>query len=227
MISWPLWRVLVIAEGWLLLVATLYRVAGWPAGFVAAALTAVGPALVLLLLWLLRTRPPHSPRPSAALERAVAGTACLAAALWTLEWTLGAGAAVARMDRQLGDRMVIVDVSVTWQAIAACAAALTLDWLLSRTPGPHGPGLTWLRRVHVTVTAAHLAALFGAAWWLSAWPDASGADSLAVFAQARVALHVHAFAGATVLPVQACFAAAAVLAVVFERRASSAAPALR
>lgn len=227
MTSWPLWRVLVIAEGWLLAVAALHRLGSWPTDFAAALLTALGPALAVLLLWLLR---PHSPgvvATSTVPERAVAVTACLAAAAWTLERSLRAWADVQVMDRQLGDQMLIVNVAVTWQAIVACAAALTIDWLLTRTPGRHGAGLAWLRRVHVTATAVHLATLFGAAWWLTTWATAPGADSREAFAQARVALHAHEFARATVLPVQAFFAAAAVLAVVVERRPSSLPPALR
>jgi hypothetical protein len=75
----------------------------------------------------------------------------------------------------------------------------------------------WLRRTHIAVTIVHVMALIGSAWVFTNWP-AMAEGNTAGFQRARIALHVYEYARATIFPVQAVFAALAVLVVALDSR---------
>jgi hypothetical protein len=101
--------------------------------------------------------------------------------------------------------------------MVACFAALTLDWFLATAHQPLRETMHWLRRTHIIVTSVHVAALVGSAWVFANWPGMSD-GSATLFQRARIALHGYEYAKATIFPVQAVFAALAVLVVALDSR---------
>jgi hypothetical protein len=210
---WPLWRLVVRLELWLLAVAGLHAYRPIHDEFVVPLLIAIVPAAAIVALWAL-TRGATPDRPSgreraSVIEMLIAAVAAIAAAGWVLRWTLQAHEDVQRLDAMLGQATIIIDVSLTGLSLAACLAALALDGLLAATHAGLREVLRWLRRTHLVVTIAHVGALFGAAWMLTNVPDTGTADNAAWFDRARLALHVYEYCKATVFPVQALFAALA------------------
>ena len=227
MARWPLWRLLIRIEAWLLAVAALHLYKPIHTEFWIPMVIAVGPGAVVVAMWALaKGATGESPRNARARvwEVLLATVTLLAAAAWTVRWALEARDDLRMIDEMLGQATIIVDVSVTWLSAVACFAAITLDWLLAAARGAYGPVMTRLRRMHVVVTICHVAALFGAAWLFTQWPEGAtvgGAPQSAVLLErARAALHVYEYARATVFPVQSFFAALAVLLAALNSRTS-------
>lgn len=219
---WPFWRVLVWVEAWLLLVwgVSLYR--GAPSFFQALG-AATLPAGLLISIWTYLTRrerrvrpmPAASGMPAMPVELTIAAVAVAAAAFWIIDWAIEARQDLERFNQTLGQGAIIVDVSIGWVSALACFSALAIDWMLSGAASRFGAAMTRLRRTHVIVTICHVAALFASAWIFLRWPDAASTgtatDASILLQRARSALTVYEFARATVLPVQAFFAAVAIL----------------
>lgn len=221
MSSWPLWCLLVWIEAWLLAVAALHHYRPIHDDFVVPLLIAIipGGACVIIRSLARAATQQTTVREQRAhlVELAIGALAVAAAAGWTLRWALNAADDLRRVDAILGQGTIIVDVSLTGLSMVACFAALTLDWFLATAHQPLRETMHWLRRTHIVVTIVHVAALVGSAWTFANWPEMSE-DNVALFQQARMALHVYEYAKATLFPVQACFAALAVLVVALDSR---------
>lgn len=218
--QWPPWRLLVWTEAWLLAAAALHRWRPFHEEFLMAAGIAVAPALVGSAIWALgkARQPPGAGAGATGVEVWLAIAAIVAAAAWAAQGGLDARDDLRALDALLGSTDIVVDVSLTGVSVLACAAALAIDWVLSRAREGLRNLMVWVRRVHVPVTALHLLVLFGAAWTLARWPSTPDEDVAALFHRARAALHVYEYARATVLPVQSFFAALAVAIAVWDSR---------
>jgi len=224
-----LWRLLVWIESWLLAVAAFHGYRPIHAAFWIPLVIAAGPGAIIVAMWALAkgaTGERAAPAVRAqSWEVAIAAASVIAAGAWTVRWTVQARDDLHAIDEMIGQATIIVDVSVTWLSALACFAALALDWLLSAAKGRYGHMMTRLRRLHVVVTIVHVAALFGAAWLFTQWPEAAtpgGAPPAAVLLErARTALHVYEYARATMFPVQSFFAALAVLVATLNNPAPS------
>lgn len=211
MTRWPIWRLVVWLEVWLIAVAGLHAARPIHDEFLVPLLIAIVPAGVIVAMWGL-SRGATADRPTGReraswLELLIAATAAIGAAGWVIEWTLQARDDLRRIDAMLGEATIIVDVSLTWVSLAACIAALTLDGLLAASHARLREALHWLRRTHLMITVVHVAGLFGSAWAITQVPDPGTADNAAFFERARLALHAYEYCKATVFPVQAWFAA--------------------
>lgn len=219
---WPVWRLLVWIEAWLLAVMAVHRARSIHEAFVVPLLLGIVPAIALVALWgLARAAVGQGTAPAQRanwLEASLAVTSVAAAAVWIADWALQALDDLRRFDAIAGQATVIVDVSLTGLSAAACLAALTLDWILATAHAQFQRMMTRLRRMHVATTAIYIIVLFGSAWLLTQWPDMPGADAHASFEQARTVLYAYEFAKATVFPVQAFFAAMAVAVVTLDSR---------
>jgi hypothetical protein len=214
MTRWPIWRLLVWLELWLLAVVVFHAARPIHDAFLVPLLIAIVPAGAIVAMWGL-SRGATADRPTGReraswIELLIAATAAIAAAGWVVDWTLRARDDLRRIDAMLGEATIVVDVSLTWVSVAACIAALTLDGLLAASHQRLREALNWLRRTHLIVTIAHVAALFGSAWTVTQAPESGTADNAAFFERARLALHVYEYCKATVFPVQAWFAAMAI-----------------
>jgi hypothetical protein len=219
---WPLWRVLAWIEAWLVLVAAFHHSRPIHEDVIVPLLFGIVPAIAFVACWgLARAAVGHHADPEQRatwLEVAIATLAEAGAVVWIGQWALEARDNLRRMNEMIGQATIIIDVSLTGLSAAACIAALSLDWILSTAHEPLRAAMAWLRRAHLVVTAAYVLALFGSTWLFMHWPDASGADTDALFSRARIALYVYEYARATVFPVQAFFAAMAVLIVTADSR---------
>ena len=137
---------------------------------------------------------------------------------WTVEWAIDARERLARFDQMVGQATVIVDVSLTGLSAAACLSALALDWILSTAHESLRLTMLWVRRTHVVVTLLYVVALFGSGWMMTRWPETAATDAAQALDRVRATIYVYEFAKATVFPVQAVFAAAAVAVVAFDSR---------
>jgi hypothetical protein len=219
---WPIWRLLIWTEAWLLTVAAAHAYRPIHEAFLVPLMIAVIPSGLVVALWGL-ARAATEQKPSGneralSIELLIALVAVLAAATWVVRWSLQAHADLQRINAMLGQATIIIDVSLTWLSIVACFAALTLDGLLATVHADLRDAMHWLRRTHVAVTVVHVAALFGSAWLFTHLPDTGTAENPASFERARVALHVYEYCKATVFPVQALFAAMAVAVVAIDSR---------
>ena len=217
MTKWPIWRLLVSTEIWLLAVAAFHIYRPIHQEFLVPLLIGIIPAAVIVAMWGL-SRGATQLKPSGDeratwIELLVAAIAAMAAAGWVLRWTLQAREDLQRIDAALGHATVIIDVSLTWLSIGACFAALTLDGLLAAAHERLRVAMHWLRRTHVVVTIVHVGALFGSAWIFTQVPDTGTTENVAFFERARIALHVYEYCRATVFPVQVFFAAMTVALV--------------
>jgi hypothetical protein len=222
MTRWPIWRLLVWIEVWLLATAGYHAYRPVHEAFVVPLLIAVVPAGVIVAIWGLsrgatEQRPTGDERAS-WVELLIAAVSVAAAAVWVAKWTFEAHADLKRIDAILGQATIIIDVSLTWLSAGACLAALTLDGLLATAHEELRATMHWLRRTHVIVTIVHVAVLFASAWLVTRVPDPGTADNAAYFERARIALHVYEYCKATVFPVQALFAALAVGVVALDSR---------
>ena len=221
MSSWPLWRLLVWIEVWLLGVTAVHRYRPVHEAFVVPLLFALIPGAALVIIRSLARAATDQTtieqRPARVVELAAAVLAVATAAWWTAQWALEARDDLRRVDAMLGQATIIVDVSLTGLSMVACFAALTLDWFLATAHTPLRETMHWLRRTHIGVTVIHVVALIGSAWVFTNWPAMSAEDA-AGFQRARIALHVYEYAKATIFPVQAVFAALAVLVVALDSR---------
>jgi hypothetical protein len=221
MSSWPLWRLLVWIEGWLLAVAALHLSRPIHEAFVVPLLIAVVPGAALVVMRSLARaatdQPPIDQRPAGVLELAIGVLGVGVATWWAAQWAFEARDDLRRIDAMLGQATIIVDVSLTGLSMVACVAALTLDWFLATAHQPLRETMHWLRRTHIAVTVVHVLALMGSAWAFTNGPGMSD-DSLAAFQRARSALHVYEYLKATIFPVQAVFAALAVMVVALDSR---------
>jgi hypothetical protein len=210
---WPIWRLLIAIEPWLLTVAVVHRYRPIHEQFLIPLLVAVIPAGVVVAMWALSRRAtdrkPAGNERASLIELLIAATAAIAAAGWIVTWAIEAHADLTRIDAMFGRATVIVDVSLTWLSIAACFAALTLDGLISTAHQQLREVMKWLRRTHVTVTVVQVVALVGVAWLFTRLPDTGTAENIALTDRARVALYVYEYCRATVFPAQAFFAAMA------------------
>lgn len=217
MTSWPIWRVLVWVEPWLLAVGIVHSQRPIHDAFVIPLLIAVVPAGGIIAVWALaRAATDVKPRGDERawwIELLIAGVAAMAAGGWAIAWTLQARADLQRIDAMLGQSTIIIDVSLTWLSVGACIAALTLDGVLATAHERLRQTMVWLRRTHLVVTVLHLGVLIGAAWLLTQVPGSGTVQNAAYFDQARGALHAYEYARATIFPVQAFFAAMAVAVV--------------
>jgi hypothetical protein len=221
MTRWPLWRLLVWVEAWLMLVAAFHRSRPIHEDFVVPLLFGVVPGIVIVAFWgLARAAAGHSPAPNQRaswLEVALTVVASLGTVFWVGEWTGEVRADVRRLEEMVGQATIIIDISLTGLSAAACIAALALDWVLSTAHEQLRATMTWLRRTHLLVTGVYVVALFGSAWVFTHWPDPSGPDA-ALLDRARFALDVYQFAKGTAFPVQALFAALALWVVTVDSR---------
>ena len=222
MTRWPIWRLLIAIELWLLTVAAYHAYRPIHDEFLIPLLIAVIPGGVLVGMWAL-SRGATALRPSgderaAWVELLVAAVTVIASAGWVVKWTLEAYADLQRIDAVLGQATIIIDVSLTWLSIGACLAALALDGVLATAHEQLREAMNWLRRAHLIVTIVQVTALFGSAWLFTQLPDTGTADNASFFERARVALHVYEYSKATVFPVQAFFAAMAVAVVAADSR---------
>ena len=224
MSRWPLWRVLVSIEAWLLIVAALHRYSPIHNELIVPLLLGIVPGVVLVAMWGLAraaTGETASAEQRASwVELSIASVTVVAATGWIAQWALEAWEDLRRIDEVLGEATIIIDVSLTGLSAAACLAALALDWLLATAHEQLRTAMAWLRRTHIVVTAALVLALFGSAWLFVQWPDATSSESPALFHRARAALYVYQFAKATVFPAQAFFAALAVVVVTLDSRST-------
>lgn len=220
--NWPLWRVLVWCELWVLAIALVHRVRPIHDSFLVPAAIALTPPVALVALWALtrpwRADPPRAPVRATSLELVGVIVAAVAAFLWVLQWSAQALDDMRRVGALLGEATVIVNVSLTGVSTAACLAALALDFLLVTAHEELRQAMTWLRRTHVIVTALYLTALIGSLWLFSRWPELLTTPDAASVDRARTALYVHELAKATAFPVQALLAAMAVGVVTFDSR---------
>jgi hypothetical protein len=220
---WPLWRLLIVIEAWLLLVAVIHRYRAIHEDFIVPLLMAFVPGVVIVAIWgLARAAVGDAPADHRASwwEIAIAIVAMAAAIGWSVEWAIQAREDLRRIDEAFGRATIIIDVSLTGLSAAACLAALAIDWILSTAHEQLRNTMTWLRRAHLGVTAVYALALFGSAWLFTQWPDTPAGEGGAMFQRARLALYVYEFAKATVFPVQAFFAAAAVAVVALDSRSA-------
>jgi hypothetical protein len=221
MSRWPLWRLLVWVEAWLLSVTAFHLVRPVHEAFVVPLLIAIIPGTALVIIRsFARAATDHKAldqRPARLVELAIGGLAVAVAGWWTVQWALQARDDLRRVDAILGQATIVVDVSLTGLSMVACFAALTLDWFLATAHQPLRETMHWLRRTHIAVTVAHVCVLIGSAWAVTNWPGMTD-DSAAFFQRARIALHVYEYARATIFPVQAVFAALAVLVVALDSR---------
>jgi len=221
MSSWPLWRLLVCIEAWLLGVTAFHLYRPIHEAFVVPLLIAVIPGAALVIIRsLARSATDQTTieqRPARVVELVIGVLAVAIAAWWTGQWALEARDDLRRVDAMLGQATIIVDVSLTGLSMVACFVALTLDWFLATAHKPLRETMHWLRRTHIAVTIVHVVALIGSAWAFTNWPGPSEYNA-AVFQRARIALHVYEYARATIFPVQAVFAALAVLVVALDSR---------
>jgi hypothetical protein len=218
---WPLWRLLVWIEVWLLIVAAFHRSRPIHAAFVVPLLLAFVPAAAMVGFWALARAAvgdkADAERRANWLEVAIAVVCVAACSWWIVEWALEARADLRRFDEMFGQVTIIIDVSLTGLSAAACLAALAIDFILATAHEPLRQAMSWLRRTHVIVTVVYMAALFGSAWLFTQWPDTPGAETSRLFSRARTALFVYEFTKATVFPVQALFAASALAVVTLDR----------
>lgn len=222
MTRWPLWRLLVCIEAWLLSVAAFHRYRPIHEDVIVPLLIGVVPSIALVGLWGL-ARAAAGERASGeeratVIELIVAATSVAAALVWIVQWTMGAREELERFDEAVGQATIIIDVSLTGLSAAACLAALALDWILSTAHGQLRRAMAWLRRTHVLVTVVYVVALFGSAWLFTHWPDTPGLERSAALFRARAALYVFELAKATAFPVQALFAAMAVVVGAMDSR---------
>jgi hypothetical protein len=221
---WPIWRLLIWLESWLLAVAIFHRYRPIHDEFVVPLLIAVLPAAVLVAMWALARAATEQRTAQGAratwVELLIACVTVVAAATWAIRWAAQAREDLRQIDAVLGQATIIVDVSLTWLSIGACFAALTLDGLLAVAGQRLRDAMHWLRRTHLFVTVVHIGALFGSAWLFTRVPDLGTADNAAFFERARIALHVYEYAKATVFPVQAVFASLAVAVTAADSRSS-------
>jgi hypothetical protein len=219
---WPLWRLLVWIEAWLLAIAAMHRYRPLHQEFLAPLLVAVIPACGAVAVWSIARRASRRPagleQRASRLEALIASATVIATAFWIVEWAIEAREDLNQFDAMLGRATVIIDVSLTGLSAAACLAALALDWILSTAHETLRNAMTWLRRTHVLATVIYVVVLFGAAWLFLQWPDTPGHESAEAVRRARTALYVYEFAKATVFPAQAFFAALAVVVVVLDSR---------
>jgi hypothetical protein len=215
--AWPIWRVLVWIEPWLLTVGIVHAQRPIHHAFIIPLLIAVVPASVIIAIWALARAAtdvkPHGDERAWLIEMLIAGVAAMAAAGWAIAWALQARADLQQIDSMLGQSTIIIDLSLTWLSVGACVAALTLDGVLATAHEKLRQTMVWLRRTHVAVTVLHVGALIGSAWLLTQVPDSGTVENAAYFDRARGALHVYEYARATIFPVQAFFAAMAVAVV--------------
>ena len=223
MARWPLWRLLIATEAWLLAVAAYHRWRPIHDDFIVPLMIAVVPGLVLVAMWALAkaaTEQSASGEEQATIiELLVASISVVASASWTVQWAMEAYADLRRINEMLGAATIIIDISLTGLSAAACFAALALDWLLATAHEQLRATMTWLRRTHLVATLVLIAALFGSAWLFMQLPDTATPDAT-TFERARLALHVYEYAKATVFPLQAFFAAMAVAVVAADSRTS-------
>lgn len=221
MSSWPLWRLLIWIEAWLLSVTTLHLYRPIHDAFVVPMLIALVPGAALVFIRSLARAATDQKaidrRPAHVVELAIALVAVGFTVWWAVQWALDARSELRRVDALLGEAAVIVDLSLTGLSMVACAAALTLDWFLATAHQPFRDTMHWLRRSHIVVTIAHVTALIGAAWVFGSAPEMSE-ESVTLFRRARTALHVFEYAKATIVPLQAFFAALAVFIVALDSR---------
>lgn len=222
MTRWPPWRLLVWVEAWLLVVGGVHRYHVIHESFVVPMLIAIVPGAAMVLLWALaRAAVEQGTAPgqhATWLELCVAVLAIAAAIGWAVEWAVDARDRLARFDQMVGQATLIVDVSLTGLSVAACLAALALDGILAAAHQALRVTLTWVRRTHLAVTAIYVIALFGSAWMMTRWPETAATDPAAALDRLRATIYVYEFAQATVFPVQALFAAAAIAVVAFDSR---------
>jgi hypothetical protein len=222
MTRWPIWRLLVWIELWLLAVAAYHAYRPLHEAFLVPLLIAIIPGAVVVGMWAL-SRGATDARPTGNeralwVELLIASVAAIAAAGWVVKWTLETYEDLQRIDAMLGQSTIIVDVSLTWLSIGACLAALALDGALATVHEQLRDAMNWLRRLHLIVTIVQVAALFGSGWLFTQLPDTGTADNAAFFERARITLHVYEYSRATVFPVQAFFAAMAVAVVAADSR---------
>ena len=222
MTRWPIWRLLIWIELWLLAVAGYHAYRPLHDAFLVPLLIAIIPGAVVVGMWAL-SRGATDARPTGNeralwVELLIASVAAIAAAGWVVKWTLETYEDLQRIDAMLGQSTIIVDVSLTWLSIGACLAALALDGALATAHEQLRDAMNWLRRLHLIVTIVQVAALFGSGWLFTQLPDTGTADNAAFFERARITLHVYEYSRATVFPVQAFFAAMAVAVVAADSR---------
>jgi hypothetical protein len=217
-----LWRLLVWVEVWLLCVAAFHRYQPIHQAFVVPLMIAFVPAAAMVAFWALaRAAVGHTADPEKranVLEVAIVAAAVAATGWWIVDWAFQARDDLRRFDEMFGQVTIIIDVSLTGLAAAACLAALALDFILATAHEQLRQTLTWLRRAHVIVTIVYVVALFGSAWLFTQWPDTPGTETSRLFSRARTALYVYEFTKATVFPLQAFFAAMAVAVVTVDSR---------
>lgn len=222
MTRWPLWRLLVWIEVWLLAVAAVHRYRSIHDAFVVPLLIAFVPAAAMVALRALaRAAVGHATdedQRAHAVEILIAAVGIFATVWWFTEWAFQARDDLRRFDEMFGQATIIIDVSLTGLSAAACLAALALDGILATAHEQLRQAMVWLRRTHVVVTGLYVVALFGSAWLFTHWPDTPGTESSELFDRARAALYVYEFTKATVFPLQAFFAAMAVAVVAMDSR---------
>lgn len=223
MTRWPIWRLLIWLEVWLLTIAGIQHYRPIHPEFVVPLLLAVLPAGGMVGYWALsrgatEMRPRGDERAS-WVELLIAATATIAAAGWIISWTRQAYAELQRLDALLGQATVIIDLSLNWLSLGACAAALTLDGALAAVHKGVRELLIWTRRSHVAITSLQVVALFGAVYVLTQMPATGTAENAGFFDRARLALHIYEYAKATIFPVQALFAALSIAIVAADTRA--------
>lgn len=222
MTRWPVWRLLVWIEVWLLGVAAVHRYDPIHDAFVVPLMIAFVPAAAMVALWGLARAAvgdtADADRRANRLEVSIAAICVVATAWWFVEWSLQARDNLRRFDEMFGQVTIIIDVSLTGLSAAACLAALALDWILATAHEQLRQAMMWLRRTHVIVTIVYVTALFGSAWLFTHWPDTPGTETSRMFYRARLALSVYEFTKATVFPLQAFFAALAVWVVTLDSR---------
>ena len=222
MTRWPLWRLLVWVEAWLLAIGGLHRYHAIHDALIVPLLIAVIPGVAVVGLWALARAAVNqgtAPDQRATWFEVSLAVVSLAASLgWTVEWAIDARQRLARFDQMVGQTTVIVDVSLTGLSAAACLAALALDWILATAHESLRLTMLWVRRTHVVVTLLYVAALFGSSWMMTRWPETAVTDASQALDRVRATIYVYDFAKATVFPVQAVFAAAALAVVAFDSR---------
>jgi hypothetical protein len=219
---WPLWRLLVWVEAWLLAIGAVHRYHAIHEAFAVPMLIALVPGIAIVALWgLARAAVGQGTAPeqrASWFEVCLAVLAVAGALGWIVEWAVDARQRLVRFDQMVGQATLIVDVSLTGLSAAACLAALALDWILATAHESLRLTMIWVRRTHVVVTAIYVVALFGSAWMMTRWPDTAATDAADVLGRIRATIYIYEFAQATVFPVQAFFAATAVAVVTFDSR---------
>jgi hypothetical protein len=106
MSSWPLWRLLVWIEAWLLAVTVFHLYRPVHEAFVVPLLIAVIPGAALVIIRsLARAATEHTEihqQPARVVELAIGVFAVGVAARWTVQWALQAGEDLRRVDAMLG-----------------------------------------------------------------------------------------------------------------------------